>query len=89
MSKDNKKRTEKRKKLKHINERCIENKTSLQFISIKGAAKLCSIYFSSEVIISFSTGLYKSAFSTHSFEKLGYYVSLFFLFLCFNVLNSM
>ena len=49
------------------------------FIHLKGAAKLYFIYFSRPVIILFSTGLYKSAFSTHSFGKLGYRVSVFFV----------
>ena len=40
---------------------------------------LCFIYFSRAVIILFSTGLSKSAFSTHSFGKLGYRVSAFFM----------
>ena len=48
------------------------------FISkiVKGAVKLYFMYYLHAVIILFSTGLYNSAFSTYSFAKLGYRLSL-------------
>ena len=51
-------------------------------IIIKGAAKLYLIYYLHAVIILFSTGLYKSAFSNYSFGKLGDGVYVFFCVFC-------
>ena len=42
----------------------------------KGATKLYSIHYSRVVIILLSTGLYKSEFSTDSFETLFFCVSV-------------
>ena len=52
---------------------------SLFSFKVKGAAKLYFIYYLCVVIILFSTGLFKSVFSTFSFEKLGFSVFLCFL----------
>ena len=38
----------------------------------KGSAKLYFVYYSRVVIILFSAGLYKSAFSIYSFNKTGF-----------------
>ena len=45
--------------------------------STKGAAKLYFMYYSRLVIVLFSAGLYKSAFSAYSVVKLGFRVSVF------------
>ena len=57
---------------------------------LKRATKLCFIY-SRVVSILFSTGSYKSAFSTYSFGKSRFwsFVFLYFWLLIFHVLNSM
>ena len=54
-------------------------------LCVKGAAKLYFIDYSSLVIILLSTGLYKSAFSTDSFGKLGFGLSAVFALCKFNV----
>ena len=50
----------------------------------KGSAKLYFVYYSRVVIILFSAGLYKSAFSIYSFNKTGFlsFCVWFFVFPC-------
>ena len=54
------------------------------FYQLKGAAKLYFMYYFRVVIILFSTGLYKSAFSTHDIGKTNF--SSFWCFGVFGVL---
>ena len=53
--------------------------TNFKWFSIKGATKLCFKHYLCVVIILFNKGLYKPGFSTDSFGKLVFSVSVLFV----------